>query len=174
MYLFDSLTFLKRFIYNPKSVGSVIPSSPYLGKKVAKIVDGLEKLDIIELGAGTGALTKYIQDKNPLLIEYEADLAKILKDRYPNLTTINNDAIIELSRLDKEVGIVLSIPLVNNPIKDELVSIINKKYLEGKIKWLVMYTYSFQNQLAGSSFIYQKRESYVALNIPPANVWLYY
>ena len=167
------LKFFEKFIKDPVSVGSVIPSSKFLCKSVKKIVYKLEDTRIMEIGAGTGTLTAGIKHKKPILVEIDPDLSKILAKKFPELTILNSCALEEIDRIDEETGIVFSIPLVNNPMKKKFVDAINKKYLEGKIKWFVIYTYQPKNPLKGIKFRSQEKKDICLLNFPPAHVWVY-
>ena len=71
----------------------------------------VENKCILEIGPGTGNLTKYILKNNPkqvTVIEKDNDLANILKERFKeNLNIINNDVLnIDESALFKEKVIV--------------------------------------------------------------------
>lgn len=169
----SKLKFFAKFIKNPVNIGSVIPSSRFLSNAIKKIVERLEPANIIELGSGTGAITRGIRHKNPSLIELDKDLSGILKTRFPELKVLNICALDAISNIDKETAIVFSIPLINNPLKKKFIDAINKKYLEGKIKWCVIYTYQLGNPLKGVKFEFQKKQRFCFLNIPPAHLWVY-
>ena len=71
----------------------------------------IEKKNILEIGPGTGNLTRYILNKKPKLftvIEKDNDLAKRLKEQFKeNLNIINNDILnVDESSLFKEKVIV--------------------------------------------------------------------
>ena len=52
------LTFLRSFLQKPKEVGSIIPSSRFMEKRIVRIAE-LEGADVaIELGPGTGGTTR--------------------------------------------------------------------------------------------------------------------
>ncbi|MGA8943791.1 MAG: phospholipid methyltransferase, partial [Thermoactinomyces sp.] len=52
--------FFSKFVQSPRQVGSIAPSSKFLAKKMLAPIDWKHASVIAELGAGTGALTKYI------------------------------------------------------------------------------------------------------------------
>ena len=54
------ILFLKKYFNNPQSIGSVIPSSEFLAKAMFKSIKELDDTAVIEIGAGTGAITKHI------------------------------------------------------------------------------------------------------------------
>ena len=169
----EKVFFFKKYLTSPHSVGSVTPSSKRLGQKISKIINKLEPIKILELGSGTGAITHQIQNKNPTLVEIDPDLAAILRKKFPKLKILNSCALLELGRLDSEVGILMSIPLVNNPIKRKFIAAINQARREQKIKWCVTYTYGLSNPLPKIFFKNQKRAAVCFLNFPPASIWVY-
>jgi phospholipid N-methyltransferase len=54
------LEFFKGFLRNPKEVGSVIPSSRFLTRRVLRFGEVAQARVIVELGSGTGVLTREI------------------------------------------------------------------------------------------------------------------
>jgi len=55
----DYLRFLKAWVRQPKQTASIVPSSPWLGRLMAAQVDP-QGGPVMELGGGTGALTREI------------------------------------------------------------------------------------------------------------------
>lgn len=53
-----SLTFLAGFLKNPREVGSVVPSSRALVRRIVRLGDAAASRVIVELGPGTGVITK--------------------------------------------------------------------------------------------------------------------
>ena len=51
-------TFLRRFLGDPKRTGAVAPSGPFLAREMARAVDPAAPGLIVELGPGTGPVTK--------------------------------------------------------------------------------------------------------------------
>lgn len=56
----DRVVFLQQFLKNPRQVGSVIPSSRYLERRVVALADAANARTIVELGTGTGGITRAI------------------------------------------------------------------------------------------------------------------
>ena len=68
----EELLFIRRWLANPLKVGALLPSSPFLAKTVARNVKYGPDEAIVEVGAGTGAVTKgllkaAIRDPNPVI-----------------------------------------------------------------------------------------------------------
>ena len=93
----ENLQFLKAFLKNPGKVGAIAPSSPELA---AEMLQGIEPDDdniVLELGVGTGAITKYLQEIIPsrrsyLGIELDDNLVKSLKTKFDDLNIICGSA----------------------------------------------------------------------------------
>jgi phospholipid N-methyltransferase len=54
----EHLLFLRALLRNPRSVGAIAPSSPYLARRMVMGIAGAEQ--IVELGPGTGVFTREI------------------------------------------------------------------------------------------------------------------
>lgn len=87
----EKLLFLYKFACAPKQIGSLTPSSIFLAKKMLEPVKWNQAEHIAELGAGTGAITKYIKAANTenakvLLFEKDTLLRNKLAERFPAYT----------------------------------------------------------------------------------------
>jgi len=79
-----ALAFFVRFLNAPKQIGSVIPSSGYLERRVVKLAAIPHARTVVELGPGTGGTTQAILDALPqegklLAIEIDPRLADIVR-----------------------------------------------------------------------------------------------
>lgn len=84
----ESLLFLKSFFRSPKNVGSIIPSSRFLASKMVSQAPWLEAKAVAELGSGTGAITRYInnqvqQSTKVLLFEMDETMRHQLQSTFP-------------------------------------------------------------------------------------------
>jgi phosphatidylethanolamine/phosphatidyl-N-methylethanolamine N-methyltransferase len=61
----ENIQFLQAFLKNPLKVGAVAPSSPELAAEMLQGMKPDEDNIILELGVGTGAITKYLQEIIP-------------------------------------------------------------------------------------------------------------
>lgn len=87
-------TFFLRCLRSPDSVGAVAPSLVFLAKALCRYARGAHH--VIELGAGTGAVTKHLRDEFPVadlvVVERDATMAAALQRRF-NTCTVVADAI---------------------------------------------------------------------------------
>lgn len=165
--------FIKAYLKNPSRTGSVLPSSERLGKAFADQLELLPVKRIVELGPGTGALTKHIAGNSPKLVEIDHELCKVLSERFPGCVIENRCAVDFLKEYQEHCGLVVSIPLINNPEKARIVSAIRDAYLRGVISWCMIYTYGLADPLKEVGFKKSRKIRSVILNLPPAHIWYY-
>ncbi len=80
-----ALVFLGEFIKNPTQLGSIIPSSRFLKRRIIKNADTANAKMIVELGPGNGGTTQSILDSMPsdatlLCIELNDGLYKLVSE----------------------------------------------------------------------------------------------
>lgn len=82
-------TFSRSFARSPKAIGSLIPSSRFLADEVIRCADIHPGQVIVELGAGTGAITRHIHQAfpdNPLMVlEPHPEMARGVREEYPTI-----------------------------------------------------------------------------------------
>jgi len=93
----ESLIFLKTFLRSPATVGSVVPSSRYLARAVAEQHNLASARVVVELGPGTGAVTKYVlphlsPDALYIAIELDPLAVEVLRKRWPHLVVYHDSA----------------------------------------------------------------------------------
>ena len=76
--------FLRGFLRNPKEVGSLVPSSRFLIRRVLKCGDIATARVVIELGSGTGVLTREMLRRMPsdgrlVAVEINPAFARLLR-----------------------------------------------------------------------------------------------
>lgn len=177
--------FFQKFLRDPERIGALAPATLRLAQKISKATREAYRhhpavagslglpFKLLELGAGTGALTRAISGLNPILVERDEEWAAVLRRRFPALEVRTQCATNTLQGLTEPVGIVTSIPLLNNPHGIELKQLLARKYADGLIRFCVLYTYGWTDPLKDVGFKVGNRSSFVAMNFPPASVWIY-
>ncbi|MFY1636660.1 class I SAM-dependent methyltransferase [Solwaraspora sp. WMMB335] len=93
----DTGAFLREFFRSPTRVGAVAPSSRRLAAAITAPIPERGEPVVVELGPGTGAFTKVIQDRlggrgRHLAIELSPALAGLLASRHPGVEVLTGNA----------------------------------------------------------------------------------
>lgn len=122
----DELRFFKGWIDKPKAVGSIVPTSSVTARRMASVIDVSSGLPVLEVGPGTGVITRAILARGikpqcVYAVEYSADFVAHLRRSYPGVNVIEGDAF----DLDEALGsmrdmqfdsVVSGVPLLNFPV----------------------------------------------------------
>mgnify|MGYP001087577363 CR=1 FL=1 len=122
----DRLAFLKGFLRQPKGVGSVIPSSRFLERRMVRAAGIAQADSVVELGPGTGGTTRAILSAMPeqaslLAIELDpvfVDLVRGIDDKRLIVHQGSAEQIAELlsaHRLRAPKAILSGIPFSTIP-----------------------------------------------------------
>ena len=180
----DELKFFKGWIDKPKAVGSIIPTSSITAKRMASIINAKSGLPVLEVGPGTGVITKAIlkhgvRPTDLFAVEYSHDFVVHLKRNYPGVNVIEGDAF----DLDKTLGgkagltfdsVVSGVPLLNFPVAARV------KYVESLLdripqgRPIVQLTYGPKSPVPPGLGDYTvERFDFIIRNIPPTTLWIY-
>ena len=175
--------FFRRWLQNPLQMGSVIPSSPVLGKLIAKHIEKGSEAAVLELGAGTGAVTHSlirsgIAPRRIVLVEIVPEMAEHLEVKFPETKVLQADAfnlpVDKLGHFAPDIGTVIcGIPLVLLPEKKQR-QFIEQVEAVAPGKGFLLYTYCVSSPLPYRALkLEAKRLAWTPLNFPPASVWHY-
>ena len=181
--LSDSTVFLREWIANPQRTGAVAPSSPQLGAAMARWLPRDSESFVLELGPGTGAVTdallKYgLREDRLIAIEHNANLARLLRKRFPRAQIIAGDAwhldslLRDLPEPVASVGAVISsLPLLNFSLEQaEALAQKIRSVLQPQGNW-VQYSYRIHKRRSRGSSSFRLRASKIVwFNLPPARV----
>lgn len=175
--------FFKRWLANPLQMGSIIPSSQALCSRIARQVKlGPDEI-VVELGAGTGVVTKAllaagIPAERIAVLEIVPEMAQHLRSVLPGVNVICGDAF-ELARALPErwhgkVGAAIcGIPLVMLPFEQQR-RFVDAVEAVAPGRGFLLYTYCITSPLPYRKLgLTARREAWTPLNFPPASVWRY-
>lgn len=176
----EHAVFFRRWLAAPLHIGAIMPSSRYLARAVARQIDLNSSLPVIELGGGTGSVTRALLEtglrpSRLIVVEYDRHLCALLRRRFPQLRIVHGDAG-RLTQLLAPLGIhaassvVSSLPLrtLPKPVRDRIVR--ESLQLLGSSGRFVQYTYGPGSPLAGFDICGRVADR-IWLNLPPAAVW---
>lgn len=177
-----NLAFFLGFIRNPELVGSVIPSSRFLERRIIEIGDVAHAKVVVELGPGTGGTTRAILRALPaegrlLAIEIDPKFAdRLRQDADPRLVVFTGSAADIQKALDAHglgrPDIVFSgIPFSTMP--RELGISILRAVWESLAPGGRFVAYQFRDRVAmlGRKLFGRPRIELEALNIPPTRIF---
>lgn len=118
----DALLFLKTWLKAPLKTASSGPSGTALARAVADAAGPMGQGHVVELGAGTGALTQALVDAGVdpaqlILFESDAAFVAVLRRRFPGATIVPGDAYAAPALLGRigAAAIVSGLPLIQVP-----------------------------------------------------------
>jgi phosphatidylethanolamine/phosphatidyl-N-methylethanolamine N-methyltransferase len=178
------LPFLRGWLRDPMGVGLPFPSSRWTARRLARAA-----LDaaipgggpVLELGAGTGAVTQALVDlgcpvEQLVAIEQDSELCRSLERRFPGLQVLQGDALAlsrTLARGPSSVRVVVS----GLPMRAIPSAAATRCYGEAFDRMppggaIIQYTYGLRPPVDGSAF----EATFVARewrNFPPMGIWRY-
>lgn len=179
--------FWQQSIRNPLQVCSLFPSSPFVGRAMTAVLGDRIDTHVIELGAGTGAVTQQlirngVKPEKLTLVEIDAQLGGHLRRRFPEVDVVIGPAQ-DLAKLWKErngekVGAIVS-TLPMRLLSKKLIYLVLKNSLqvleEGGM--FVQFTYRATSpvppRVVNALRLKAWRYTRVWLNLPPAAIWVY-
>lgn len=173
--------FLREAVVHPTTVGALFPSSKRLAYNVAQQIPLNKPGVIVELGAGTGAITTALLNQKSLChellaIECSAKLSTHLMRCFPGITIIQGDArelhqLISKYTTTPVLSIVSSLPLrsLSTESVKKIGFEINQVLKKGGV--FIQYTYNLWGPpLAPSSQLKLMHRQWVWQNLPPARI----
>ncbi|MEO3386915.1 phospholipid N-methyltransferase PmtA [Mesorhizobium sp. CAU 1741] len=180
----DELRFFKGWIDKPRAVGSIVPTSSVTAKRMASVVNPHSGLPVLELGPGTGVITKAILEagvkpQSLWSIEYSQDFVEHLRAAYPGVNVVHGDAF----NLDETLGdnramtfdsVVSGVPLLNFPVPQRVA------YIEDLLdripvgRPIVQLTYGPKSPVPPGRGNYAVEHfDFIIRNLPPTQLWIY-
>ncbi len=174
--------FLRSMLREPFAVGALAPSSRFLASLM--VADMRPGSRVIELGPGTGAVTRAILDAGVraddlILIEQNEEFAELLTRRFPDTTVVKANAISLCRHIDPDSEpadfVVSGLPLLLFPARAKLrlLSQVFKSLRDDGC--LYQFTYGgrcpFSRSLLRSLGLKASLVKFTPFNVPPAFVY---
>jgi phosphatidylethanolamine/phosphatidyl-N-methylethanolamine N-methyltransferase len=151
---------------------------------MASVVNPKSGLPVLELGPGTGVVTKAILERGVtpadlIAVEYSDDFVEHLTEHFPSVRIIQGDAFDLDATLGRDAAttfdsIISGIPLLNFPIPQRVALIEDLLNRVPPGRPVVQITYGPRSPVpAGKGSYTVEKLDFVMRNIPPANLWLY-
>lgn len=175
--------FFRRWLRNPLQMGSIIPSSRALCRKIAAAVERGPDEYVLELGAGTGVISAAllaagVPANKLVVVEIVPEMADFLRETLPGVNVICGDAFDLRNTLPAhmhgKIGTAIcGIPLVLLPLeRQEAFRDAVESVAPGR--GFLLYTYCATSPLPyGKLGMVARRMAFTLANFPPASVWRY-
>ncbi|MGL4406540.1 MAG: phospholipid N-methyltransferase PmtA [Notoacmeibacter sp.] len=179
----DEIRFFKGWMKNPKNVGSVIPTSDLMARRMASVIDLGSGLPVLELGPGTGVITRAILQRGVkpdqlYCVEYSPEFAKKLRQDFSGVTILEGNAFDLETTLGKANDltfdcVVSALPLLSFPkeIRTRLISDLLSRVPVGRP--VVQFSYGPLSPVPPMPGVTVRHLEFVFRNVPPAQIWTY-
>jgi phosphatidylethanolamine/phosphatidyl-N-methylethanolamine N-methyltransferase len=175
--------FFRRWLANPRQMGSIIPTSASACRLLAAQVCVESHDHVIEVGAGTGAVSRALLEigiapERLLLVEIEPTMADLLRARFPGVRVVNGDAMDLAAHLPTEFKgrvshIICGIPLMLLPFEGQ------RRFVEAVERiapgrGFLQLSYQLRSPIPADRLgLSAARLCWTLRNLPPAGVWRY-
>ncbi len=175
--------FFRRWMANPLQMGSIVPSSPALCRRLVAQTRAAPDQIVVELGAGTGVVSRALIEsglppERLTVIEIVPDMADHLRQALPGAQVIEGDARRLPSLIPPELHgrigtVIVGIPLVLLPVAEQRRFIDAIQAVAPGVGF-ILYSYCVTSPLPWKKHgLVPRREAWTPLNFPPASVWRY-
>lgn len=174
--------FFRQWLRSPRSMGSVIPSSRALARAIARAVAWEPGHTVVELGAGTGAISKgLLRSGLPkealMMVELDRPLYEYLRGHFDGVRVVNGDAtrlsdILRQQAVGPVSTVISGLPMVNMPLEFQRAIINQSLDVLGPEGCYLQYSYSPVPPVPAKKLgLRAELVRYVLRNVPPATVW---
>lgn len=176
--------FFRRFLVHPALLATALPSSRAMARMVAAQVRRSPGQYVVELGAGTGAVTEALIDagvpaERLVVVEIDEEMASFLDEAFPGVTVIHGSAAEIASLLPEEargrVGeIVCGVPVSLLGYDDQKAMVDAMLAVLPEGERFLAYTYRPASPLPMARLrLSGRRVGFTLRNVMPASVWAY-
>ena len=180
----EELRFFKGWIDKPRAVGSIIPTSSVTSRRMASVINPHSGLPVLELGPGTGVITKAILEtglppEKLFTVEFSEDFVEHLRRDFPRVNVIQGDAF----NLDETLGehrdltfdaIVSGVPLLNFPVPQRVAYVEDLLNRIPAGRPIVQLTYGPKSPVPPGKGNYTVEHfDFIIRNLPPTQLWIY-
>jgi phosphatidylethanolamine/phosphatidyl-N-methylethanolamine N-methyltransferase len=180
----EEIRFFKGWQRDKKGVGALLPTSSVTARRMASVIDMSSGLPVLELGAGTGVITKAILERGVkpadlVSIEYASHFYELLRKKFAGVDVRNGD-VFELDtvladRRDQMFDSVISaVPMLSFPLERRIALMKNLLARVPPGRPVIQITHGPMSPLPAMPEAYEiVHYDFVVRNLPPAQLWLY-
>jgi phosphatidylethanolamine/phosphatidyl-N-methylethanolamine N-methyltransferase len=179
----DNLLFFRSWMQHPLRAGAFKPSSPDLARAMAERVDPAIPGPVVELGPGTGVITRALVKRGVdparlVLVEADPTFCKLLQQRWPMARVVQGDAfsapLLMRGFNRPAAAVVAGLPLLVRPPSHRLRLVTDCLRHAVPGAPFVQFTYFFRSPVpAPRPGLRAHGSGMVWRNLWPARVWTY-
>ena len=180
----DELRFFKGWIDRPRAVGSIIPTSSVTARRMASVIDPGSGLPVLEVGPGTGVITRAILQRGIApeklhAVEYSPEFVQHLRRNFPGVNVIQGDAFDLDGSLGEARGltfdcVVSAVPLLNFSVERRVAYLSDLLSRIPQGRPVIQLTYGPKSPVPPGLGDYTVEHfRFVIRNIPPTQLWIY-
>lgn len=180
----EEIRFFKSWVESPRAMGTICPTGKVIATRMASVINTGSGLPVLELGPGTGAITKAIlrhgvKPENLYSVEYTASLIPHLEAEHPGVNFIHGDAFdlqnalgeMAASRFD---SVVSALPLLNFPVGQRIALVRDLLNRLPAGRPIVQLSYGPHSPVPPDWQTYTVEPlDWIFRNLPPARLWIY-
>jgi len=178
-----SIDFFRGFLKDPRQVGSVIPSSRFMERKIIEFSELDDARVVVELGPGTGGTTRALlramrPDARLLAIDLDSRFTAIVAAIDDPRLIAHTGSAADLGAVLKQHGLLAADVVISGIPFSTMPAEIGSAILQGVYDSLAdngrFVAYQFRAEvarLADPVFGDSRRAAPVPLNIPPMRIW---
>jgi phosphatidylethanolamine/phosphatidyl-N-methylethanolamine N-methyltransferase len=180
----EEVQFFKGWQKDKKRVGALMPTSVHAARRMASVINPASGLPVLELGAGTGVITKAILERGIkprqlISVEYSKDFYKRLMRTFPGVDFRLGDAFalgeVLAERREEQFDCVISaVPLLSFPMEQRIALLEDLLARIPRGRPVIQITYGPLSPVIKMPDRYVvSHYDFVVRNIPPAQLWTY-
>ncbi|MER8576318.1 class I SAM-dependent methyltransferase [Mesorhizobium sp. M1409] len=179
----EEVQFFKGWQKDKKGVGALIPTSIYAARRMASVVNPRSGMPVLELGAGTGVITKAILERGIkphqlVSVEYSRNFYNGLVQRFPGVDFRLGNAFALNEVLGERKGefdcVVSAVPLLSFPMEQRVALVEDLLARIPAGRPVIQITYGPLSPVIKMPDRYVvSHYDFVVRNIPPAQLWTY-
>jgi len=180
----EEIRFFKGWQRDKKGVGALLPTSSVTARRMADVIDTSSGLPVLELGAGTGVITKAILERgikprDLVSIEYAPHFCDLLRKRFSDVDIRNGDVFELDTVLADRSGqtfdsVISAVPMLSFPLERRIALMKNLLSRIPRGRPVVQITHGPMSPLPAMPDIYTIAHfDFIVRNLPPAQLWLY-
>ena len=180
----EEIRFFRGWQRDKKGVGALVPTSSHTARRMASVIDTSSGLPVLELGAGTGVITRAILEhgvapRDLVSIEYAPHFCDLLRKRFVDVDVRNGDVFELDSVLDDRRdhvfdAVISAVPMLSFPLERRVALMRDLLARIPAGRPVVQITHGPLSPLPAMPDIYTTAHfDFIMRNLPPAQLWIY-